>query len=243
MTTPAASLALMPFLERLAPGAQQGQARIRAALAPRFASEWTSLAEETTLVFAHEPAAQQVRSSAPPVVPPVAAAKVVAVETPARDPQYAVPMARPPNIAAPVRFATAPVKPAPATGRHRTNATTEPALTPPMRAPVHAVAALAQPAESRPPRDTADAAPAQPPTHPDHRAPRPPLTESAVAQRAAQVRSEPTVVHVTIDRIDVRAPAQAPEPALAPKPRATSTLPLSDYLRQRGREPQAGGRP
>jgi len=64
---------------------------------------------------------------------------------------------------------------------------------------------------------------------------RSPLRESTVAQRAAPARGEtPTIVHVTIDRVDVRAPpAPAFTPSLNQKPRAMSTVSLSDYLRQR----------
>jgi hypothetical protein len=69
-----------------------------------------------------------------------------------------------------------------------------------------------------------------------------PLAEATVAQRALLARRESRpVVQVTIDRLEVRAPAQAPAPATAQKPRTTSTLPLSDYLRRRARDPQAGG--
>jgi len=58
----------------------------------------------------------------------------------------------------------------------------------------------------------------------------------------APVQQQPTVVHVTIDRIDVRAPATAPSPPAA-KPRADiSTIALSDYLRAPERS-RGGGAP
>jgi hypothetical protein len=64
---------------------------------------------------------------------------------------------------------------------------------------------------------------------------RPPLPKPVIEERATNpVRTE---IHVTIDRIDVRAPAAAPNamPQAAPRSRPASTLSLSDYLRQRGR--------
>jgi hypothetical protein len=52
------------------------------------------------------------------------------------------------------------------------------------------------------------------------------------AQRAAKPDAAP-VVHVTIDRIDVRVPAPAESSAPARKPRPASTVaPLADYLRK-----------
>jgi hypothetical protein len=57
-----------------------------------------------------------------------------------------------------------------------------------------------------------------------------PLSAAMVAGRATAVREQAPVVHVTIDRLDVRAPAQA-EPARQ-RPRAQPTVSLSDYLRQ-----------
>lgn len=74
---------------------------------------------------------------------------------------------------------------------------------------------------------------------------RPPLRDIAVAQRAASLRAEaPAVVHVTIDRIDVRAPGTAApsERRLNPKPRTASTVSLSDYLRQHERSRNGGGK-
>lgn len=68
-----------------------------------------------------------------------------------------------------------------------------------------------------------------------------PLSEAALATRTTQAREQRPVIHVTIDRIEVRAPA-SPERRAAPvKPRAASpTVSLSDYLRARG-PTQPGG--
>lgn len=62
-----------------------------------------------------------------------------------------------------------------------------------------------------------------------------PLRESTLAQHAALQRAAqaPTVVQVTIDRIDVRgAPETTPQRSAA-RARATSATSLGDYLRQR----------
>lgn len=73
---------------------------------------------------------------------------------------------------------------------------------------------------------------------------RPPLREPIARQRAATQSSlAPTEVHVTIDRIEVRAPASATGGATQPlsKPRAAPSLSLADYLRQRAQVGKRGG--
>lgn len=106
------------------------------------------------------------------------------------------------------------------------------AARPPQSANAHdaaraAVQAVVRPDERRPQRDRA--------APPPHIAPAP-LRQSVIDQRmpAPVQQQQPTVVHVTIDRIDVRAPATAPPPQRpAAKPRAdTSAIPLADYLRK-----------
>jgi hypothetical protein len=70
---------------------------------------------------------------------------------------------------------------------------------------------------------------------------RAPLRESTVAQRSTAQRGEtPAVVHVTIDRVDVRTPGTATPSRLSPKPRASSTVSLSEYLHQRDRSRNGG---
>jgi hypothetical protein len=69
----------------------------------------------------------------------------------------------------------------------------------------------------------------------------PPLREPLVERHEpSSARFVPTEIHVSIDRIDVRAPASpssgSPRPAAA-KPRTASSLSLADYLRQ----PRPGG--
>jgi hypothetical protein len=63
-----------------------------------------------------------------------------------------------------------------------------------------------------------------------------PLSPAVIAGRAMAVREQAPVINVTIDRLDVRAPARA-EPARQ-RPRTQPTVSLSDYLR----EGSSGGR-
>ena len=63
-----------------------------------------------------------------------------------------------------------------------------------------------------------------------------PLSPAVVAGRVMAVREQAPVIHVTIDRLDVRAPARA-EPARQ-RPRPQPTVSLSDYLR----DGSSGGR-
>ena len=71
------------------------------------------------------------------------------------------------------------------------------------------------------------------------RVPRRPMSAPALAERHAAAAAEPRpVVHVTIDRIDVRAPAAPARPAAAPRARnAAPSVSLADYLRQGGAKP------
>jgi hypothetical protein len=65
--------------------------------------------------------------------------------------------------------------------------------------------------------------------------PRRPMSAPALAERHAAAAEPRPVVHVTIDRIDVRAPAAPPRPATAPRVRnAAPSVSLADYLRQGG---------
>jgi len=62
-------------------------------------------------------------------------------------------------------------------------------------------------------------------------APRAPLSAAAVASRAGIERDARPVVHVTIDRIDVRAPRDAEKPEAAPKrAKVQPQISLADYL-------------
>jgi hypothetical protein len=58
------------------------------------------------------------------------------------------------------------------------------------------------------------------------------LSDAALTARAAPAR-EPTIIQVTIDRLEVRAPTtQSPAPTTAtqPRPRPQPSVSLSDYL-------------
>lgn len=67
-------------------------------------------------------------------------------------------------------------------------------------------------------------------------APRAPLRESTVAERSGARSDERPIVHVTIERIDVRAPAPAARqtPALV-RTQPQPSVSLADYLRGKGR--------
>jgi hypothetical protein len=61
-----------------------------------------------------------------------------------------------------------------------------------------------------------------------------PLSQAAVTGRVAADQQARPVIHVTIDRIEVRAPAPASKPATIGRPRPQSTVSLADYLREGG---------
>ena len=103
------------------------------------------------------------------------------------------------------------------------------ALSPPVRIIAPPVRSDATPTITTPP---------QPPLAPPPRSDAAPLSESAVAARIAAPADAAPVIHVTIDRIDVRAP-QAERPAPSPKAaRRQPAVSLGDYLRNGG----GGGR-
>jgi hypothetical protein len=97
----------------------------------------------------------------------------------------------------------------------------------------------AAPARSDMPRSSrrnAAAAPASftlstaPPVAPMPRRDTPPLSDAALATRVGKPEPAP-VVHVTIDRIDVRAPDVVKPAAPSKPPRRQPTVSLADYLR------------
>ncbi|MFM0053352.1 hypothetical protein [Caballeronia grimmiae] len=97
------------------------------------------------------------------------------------------------------------------------------------------VVRVREPAIEPRPAPVLDAEPPAPPAHaraPTAPAPQRPLSAAALAQRVLPSACEATVVHVTIDRIDVRAPAAAPAPRPQAKPRAKPAMSLADYLRR-----------
>lgn len=66
------------------------------------------------------------------------------------------------------------------------------------------------------------------------RDPSSPLSDAALASRSPRFRPLDPVIHVTIDRIDVRAPAPAPEKPTSRRPRMEPSVTLSDFLRGGG---------
>jgi hypothetical protein len=58
-----------------------------------------------------------------------------------------------------------------------------------------------------------------------------PLSAAVVAARPRASRDERPVIHVTIDRLDVRAPAGPKAPAERRKARPLPSQSLADYLR------------
>lgn len=65
-----------------------------------------------------------------------------------------------------------------------------------------------------------------------------PLSDAAVAGRATPAREEGPVIQVTIDRLDVRAPAPPANASERRRPSPQPAVSLSDYLREGAR----GGR-
>lgn len=72
--------------------------------------------------------------------------------------------------------------------------------------------------------------PTLPASRPDARAA--PLSDTAVASRMGTPRDERPVIHVSIDRIDVRAPAPDKPGTAVRRPRAEPAVSLSEYLRR-----------
>jgi hypothetical protein len=73
-------------------------------------------------------------------------------------------------------------------------------------------------------------------TMPEPAAPAParaPLSSNVVAARAESRSDARPVIHVTIDRIEVRAPSAPERPSSRPRVRSTTSASLSDYLRSR----------
>ena len=206
----------MRFFQRLAPSVRTQHA-VQPALPPRFAAPSAGL---------HEVDAE------PPTPPARATAEALEPRAPRETPSTAVHEAMPP---APTRTRIAPIEthasPHPVPRSAPPPSAHAPARPP--AAPVSRVvhvheAAIAPALDAAPPLRPQRADPPAPPT------PQRPLSALALAQRVHTTKSDATVVHVTIDRIDVRAPAPAQAPRAQAKPRAAPTMALADYLR-RGR--------
>jgi hypothetical protein len=237
------------FLEKLAPGMSASSGSVRPALAPRFAprGETQGLAVEpersASLADRSTQAGDEFTTQTPQPVftatPP---------DQPARQGRTAI-------------FANTPLSPRPPSPISQTAHLPfglEPEASPTATASLHGKADVAgvtpspvlrhaEPGTARPQheQDAGAAMPALQTVAEPWAAGRvsPPLRESTIAQRAAapSASQAPTVVHVTIDRIDVRAPAAAATRARPqPTPRVTPDLSLKDYLRQRERAGRGG---
>ena len=237
------------FLQQLAPGARAA-ATVRAALPPRFgpaaplASGREGAEPVDELALAGRDAALAPRAMPLSVTPRVDSA--AGADTIAHGHEQAfVPTAAPFER-------SGPASPAPqaATSARVTQAAQAAQVTripkievPPM--PTRAAAARARTSVAQPevtvarevptaPRhDSPDAASAA--QRADSSAPLAPLREATLAHHAAALRASAAapVVHVTIDRIDVRAAPEAASPRTATRPRSAPATSLNDYLRQR----------
>jgi hypothetical protein len=67
-----------------------------------------------------------------------------------------------------------------------------------------------------------------------------PLSQQALASRVLSQSDRPPIVHVTIDRVDVRAPAAPERPAPRTRSRTATAGSLTDYLRARPAGRQGG---
>lgn len=64
-----------------------------------------------------------------------------------------------------------------------------------------------------------------------------PLSMSVMAQLPPERPASPPSIHISIDRIEVRAPRPAPSPAASAPRRAAPSQPLGDYLRGKAHRP------
>jgi hypothetical protein len=251
-------VAPLPFFERLAP-AMPAPGAVLPALPPRFAA----IQAETPGSAAAAPDAGGEGETAPPAHPPVGfARRVETLSLPTAD---RAPPARPASQGSPIVTAPLPPSPAPV-GSDRPAAASEnvvvtaPALsavpsgtgdrpaagasrTAVATTPAEPLRADAEPAASRSAALAAGVIVPVPAAVPPLDA-RAPLREPVMRQRAvASAGFAPTEIQVTIDRIEVRAPAAAtggaarPAPTLHPAP----ALSLADYLRQGRPGRRSGG--
>ncbi|AGK49754.1 hypothetical protein BTI_3886 [Burkholderia thailandensis MSMB121] len=265
------SSAPLRFFARLAPGARHAPGSVRAALPSRFAAAEAGAAGTFADDARTIPATRGDETRGHPTPTPFATrgahaagagARSVAhvspvvdavAQTPQRETSFATAFARERTPHDPAASAAAPdIAHSGATDTLATSARSSAATRDAASAPFFAPLFAPLPGPLSGPlltsrlsalRESPHRAPSRP-SPPWPAAPvRAPLQAAAVAGRAASTRADaPSVVHVSIERIDVRMPAAPPAaPQPAPKPRATPAMPLGDYLRQRQRERARGG--
>jgi hypothetical protein len=240
------SVPRVPFLARLSPGARERTGGVRAALPSRFdagrASDET-LAEQVVEIPAERPAVPP--EEAPPTHAPRRDAPVTTVAAAAGTPEVASFTVTPRPELPPLRTVALAVPPAPGAERSAGDATVADPSEPPARTARPAVSP--GPAAPDAGRGQSRAAVLRTVSEPLPERSRPalgarqPLREAALAQRDALPRSATQdVVQVTIERIDVRMPSDpAPDRRASSKPRAPS-VPLGEYLRERGKSRRGG---
>lgn len=231
--------AIPGFLQRLALAASPSASSARVALAPRFAGPGAG--ESESVFEAPQPRAathQSELDGAPST--PIGSHFQVESGTALRDDTQ--------RVRGPERIERRPVElPRQASAEPAQHLPLVHAALPPAASPMAPAATLPTAPATAAPRtgqrlepvrvDTVPHDRVQPPTSGRTT---PPLRASTVAQHAAAARAQaaPTVVQVTIDRIDVRAAAPPPAVHRAPKARVPAAQSLTDYLR-----PRSGGPP
>lgn len=237
----------MDFLRRLNPTNAALASAARPVLAPRFAPQRRAGEFDTTSVEvpsatgpvseALEPRRDLDHSVAAPkleqgsVVRPTRPGRASAPPMPGRESLDADPPAHSADPGDARRQTAVRVEPQ---GLRARAAMSEPGLavaTAPIPAPIAAQITAA--AEVRPDSDPTAARPAPP-------KPSAPLSDQALASRSVPVAPARPVIQVTIDRIDVRAPAAPQRPAAVKRPAQEPSVSLADYLRP-GRAARGGG--
>lgn len=226
----------MRFLEQLMPGPAEPGTAVRAALRHRFAPERPDLdLPDAAVRDAVTDRETTLRRGPPDVVP---SRRDEREERGARVAPVSSSIAATPPHVEPVTSGGPSPGDAPAADPVRLAAATPMAVSP-AKAPV----AMAVVTRAAAPAPAGRIAPRVPDIAPAAVGRRAPLSERACAERAARPEVEPpTIVQVTIDRIDVRAPAVGAGPEQSGRrKRGGASQSLGDYLRQRDRA--SGGTP
>jgi hypothetical protein len=250
---------MMDFLRRLAPSREPAAGRAVAVLPSRYASDHPLRAAPSASMTTEDEGAQDFRSPsphavAPPAVDSAAAHQTVSTEAALPPPAARTDAGRVPLDRSDSRGISRPPRRGPADGtafdvavrRHVEDAQ------PDDRAREPAAPRRVEPA----PREAAFAAEVLPVSPAPRRRRTPPTSAVLPVSMAsaaagiphpafpARVRlpaDPPTVIHVTIDRIDVRAPATPQSSAASARSRTSApSVSLGDYLRAR-RPGRAGG--